>query len=1424
MNNSEEENQESVSQQNEIRCVNSGIEVQQASENSILQTKFNKKSQLSNEEKLIILLKRSNRTLNELISIEHLTQDLKFFEQINKDQANQKAHLHRKICKYLNFDFRQKGKVVFYQGDIADSFFIVLQGKCLVLINDKDSNQHATQQANSQRMSFLSNGQNFSSALNQLFIDSRKHSSSPGAQSQSKKRLSLLMKGQSSLNMLSTLKILKWRLFHKIVWLVIYANRYIRYSQKKTLEVKDSNHPFLDKLFKFIGPKSFMNERIQRLRKEIQQSIHQDIDLQYLENAPHFFDKQNNLGFMYKAIKIYEKGESFGELGLLSRKPRSATVICLTDCIFASLYKKHYSKTLKEVEQQQINKRIEFIFQTFLPHNKMYNNSQTEINSEDQEDQNHLTSSSKPAGIDKSLISFSESKLNQIQLYFTKVKYQSGKILQKQGEPIERLYIIKKGDVSCYMESIDEKNPSNNLKINLCLLGKYEIIGDEIILQGLTNKKQNQLNKANENENDNKEEDQSNPQANQGNLNGEVKICYYSAVVKSYNCSMLVITKQDFKRMLNDFPEIRKYLKMKTSTKIQWMEQRKKKQIQITKKIHLNQQRIPLNNEQQQIIKENPHILRKKQFKNKKWKSYDSEMIRRPTPQQESSNLEYQKIQNSNHQIQNSNTNSPVKISKQSPQKLQQKSNISRNESYQNDLNNIMISYFQKDLLSSDTINKQKIEDFKKDQVLQDALAIKYGYNPQSLSNKKLKPSQIIDFIFNHQENEQEQQHQQIHQMSERNELLVDPKTYLNYSLDRKKNIQKDSKHLKVDYTTLGYSDTLLQNIKRRQSHINLQDKSEPNQMTKRQTEQINSNNINQSNNVEKQKKKLHISHDADELKMINKINRQILKTTQEIQRTKAFYNQSQEIFINNLACSSKSSTVSPLRYKYMFNSKIQKKQEFEKLFNKTIHSPKQKNLSRQISMQSVRDSNFSRQKSSIHSNISTESLSPNHKQCTPVNNIPQKQSKLIKSPSLNIFNCQLSNSKFDSPYDFSSCIKQTSFGQQKKQSNSIQIENTSQIKQLDSQNLTDSNQIGDKNTIKDMQKVQNLLTPPNASRQSLQKLSRIVHPSSISSSKMHLELSKQKSSQEVSQQSQQISTFLSQTLHSQQSELVQDQQKQLPKNNSQNQNVSLFRQASQEKQKQLSDILTKFYQPSSQTTSDYSNLTINSAKNKELNIHIKQKNDSQQHRTQSGVQQLKHFPFQRYVQDNQTKKIQNFSLDQNAFTGLLIKSQQIQTETEKQLQNKQKEMNRLKKSVFSMQAVQSNKLESPQTKKETPIQSSEKIVILNHMGKPVNYYISHHQQQTSLANLDMLSPKYNKSMPFSQTNIQQKQSNDKISSQNDVYTSSQISTTLLSPKMPQSLQFDLTSQQNIPANNISRQKSSSHFNFNPINTSIKSK
>lgn len=40
-----------------------------------------------------------------------------------------------------------------------------------------------------------------------------------------------------------------------------------------------------------------------------------------------------------EAVRILNKGESFGELALLHKQPRLATIQCLTECTFAVLDK-----------------------------------------------------------------------------------------------------------------------------------------------------------------------------------------------------------------------------------------------------------------------------------------------------------------------------------------------------------------------------------------------------------------------------------------------------------------------------------------------------------------------------------------------------------------------------------------------------------------------------------------------------------------------------------------------------------------------------------------------------------------------------------------------------------------------------------------------------------------------------------------------------------------------------------------------------------------------------------------------------------------------------------------------------------------------------------------------------------------------------
>ena len=52
----------------------------------------------------------------------------------------------------------------------------------------------------------------------------------------------------------------------------------------------------------------------------------------------------------------------FGEKGMDDGTPRTATIVCLTDCDFACLLKKDYDRLLKEITKEQQSKIKDFFY------------------------------------------------------------------------------------------------------------------------------------------------------------------------------------------------------------------------------------------------------------------------------------------------------------------------------------------------------------------------------------------------------------------------------------------------------------------------------------------------------------------------------------------------------------------------------------------------------------------------------------------------------------------------------------------------------------------------------------------------------------------------------------------------------------------------------------------------------------------------------------------------------------------------------------------------------------------------------------------------------------------------------------------------------------------------------------------------------
>lgn len=65
--------------------------------------------------------------------------------------------------------------------------------------------------------------------------------------------------------------------------------------------------------------------------------------------------------YVLTEVKILRAGSSFGELALISKKPRAATIICKEDCNFGVLEKKDFNRILKSNEEKKLIEEMNFL-------------------------------------------------------------------------------------------------------------------------------------------------------------------------------------------------------------------------------------------------------------------------------------------------------------------------------------------------------------------------------------------------------------------------------------------------------------------------------------------------------------------------------------------------------------------------------------------------------------------------------------------------------------------------------------------------------------------------------------------------------------------------------------------------------------------------------------------------------------------------------------------------------------------------------------------------------------------------------------------------------------------------------------------------------------------------------------------------------
>lgn len=139
----------------------------------------------------------------------------------------------------------------------------------------------------------------------------------------------------------------------------------------------------------------------------------------------------NQMVWHLRDIKHLKAGQIFGEVALKTKKPRSATVTAVTDCSFAIMTKHSFEVSLKNSVEKLKEKRLEM-----LKNFKIFSY-------------------------------FTKIKLEKLTYAMELKKYPIGAHIFKQGQSVDGIYLIKKGDfeIRCNMQLPKEEKLINPEKL-----------------------------------------------------------------------------------------------------------------------------------------------------------------------------------------------------------------------------------------------------------------------------------------------------------------------------------------------------------------------------------------------------------------------------------------------------------------------------------------------------------------------------------------------------------------------------------------------------------------------------------------------------------------------------------------------------------------------------------------------------------------------------------------------------------------------------------------------------------------------------------------------------------------------------------------------------------------------------------------------
>ena len=146
------------------------------------------------------------------------------------------------------------------------------------------------------------------------------------------------------------------------------------------------------------------------------------INIENLSNPRHYFDGQVFRYFVSAKLGV---GQSFGELGLLRRKPRAATILCLENTHLGILQKCDYETIYFEIQNQKLKNMIRFFKNSLDP---------------------HLTNDT----------------ITKFAYLFEKKRIFFGEKIYREGDSADYVYLIKKGEIELTRSKLNKEIDVNH--------------------------------------------------------------------------------------------------------------------------------------------------------------------------------------------------------------------------------------------------------------------------------------------------------------------------------------------------------------------------------------------------------------------------------------------------------------------------------------------------------------------------------------------------------------------------------------------------------------------------------------------------------------------------------------------------------------------------------------------------------------------------------------------------------------------------------------------------------------------------------------------------------------------------------------------------------------------------------------------------